>query len=197
MEINEKELLTQKLDEEIKSLDIKKQNLITSIRDLEVQRESARKIDEVEIQRERNKSIKETAKLKNSLTGGMERLEQKKTALNEREASLVRRESEVKDAKSWLDKLATERAEVYELRRKSERMMAEAQEKMEIVKANEESYQAKRDELTGREKAVEQKEKWWNDRIGELEMKEKEMKMEMADLEALRRVIETEEVSNV
>ncbi len=190
LKLGEKELLKKKLDEEIKALSITKENLITSIHDLNVHREADKKVDEVMIQRDRNKAKKEIVDLKNSLQSQIKQVENQNASLKERETDVGKREEEVKDAKFWLDKLQTERVELYNLRKKSENMMTQAQEKMGEVNAFEESHQAKTDELVGREKVVENKEKNWNDRIGEVEVRERNLRDWESDLTAREKALE-------
>ena len=78
--ISEKELLKNKLNEEIKTLGITKENLITSIHDLKVHSEADKKVGEVEMQRERNRMKKEISDLKDSLTSQMKQIETQKEA---------------------------------------------------------------------------------------------------------------------
>jgi len=193
-------ILVNKLKEEVKALEDKKENLQMQVFDASHRKEEAQKYDEDKIARERNKLIVEVNAMKSKVVSREEAVRRHEERLEEREMTVNKREQEIKDARDMFNKLEKERYEIYELRREAKRMTDEAKERMAEVVAWEETKQAELDNIAARRKAVEQLEKQWNDSIGKLEADIKKYNLDKADLEAREKALEgklTKEVVNV
>lgn len=194
--ITERELLNNKLTEETENLKIRRGNLETQIISLERQKESTQNIDNAKYQESRNRALQALANEKDKVSKERNEWHRRNERLNEQRQMMEKNEKVLGDVKTEMDKLQKERMEIYDLRKLANEMTRQAEEKFGEIEGFKESQEATKQDLESRIKVNEDKDKYYNDLIGEVEAREKAVKVREANCAALEMKYDKKEVKN-
>jgi chromosome segregation ATPase len=174
------------LKKEVEKLQIEASNLQAQKHTEEVAKESQQKLEKLDVQKQVLGEEQRINNLKSELDSRTTAVIQQEERLRERLADLEKREMELVDIDKKRAELNQERANFNMYKYNIERELDQA--KITIADANvcQEKLDAERFTIDGRDKHLKEQEKWWNDRIGELEEKEKQVKIEVQHLEGLK-----------
>lgn len=194
--ITERELLNKKLAKETEDLKIRRGNLETQIISLERQKESTQNIDNAKYQESRNRALQALANEKDAVSKERSEWHRRNERLNEQRQMMEKNEKTLGDVKTEMDRLQKERMEIYDLRKLANEMTRQAEEKFGEIEGFKESQEATKQDLESRIKVNEDKDKYYNDLIGEVEAREKAVKVREANCAALEMKYDKKEVKN-
>lgn len=186
-EIDTLKKIRENLREEIGRLQITVSNLEAQKHSSQIQQEQADKLSDADTF---NKFAAEERKVEVKRIEAEKRIdtaEQIERKINDREREVERRELKTMDLEEKIADLNRQRSNFEAYKTTIERDLETA--KITIAEANAtlEKINSEKQSLVAREKAVKEKEAWWNDRIGELEANIKAFKIEKEQFEGLKK----------
>jgi len=178
---------------ELEKLDIELSNLNAQIHTQQVRREQDKKIDASEMATKFAEEKRKIDAEQSKLDIRLRELDLKEQDLRNRDAAIKIREQDVVDYDKKRLQLSAERSNFLKYKYDVELELVGA--KNTIAEANETQNKIKmdRDMLDNREKQIKEKEKFWNDRIGELQDLEKKLETQRLNMEALENNKQVEE----
>jgi len=184
------EEIKSKLTDDVEKLRVMQSNLDASLHTKEVELEEKFKLRKMELEREILKEKEEVKKIKEKTEARIDLASRQEEGVRARIFELEKRELDVVDLTKKKNELTIERNNFQLYKFNIEKQLEVALEKIAEANELEEKIKMENEALLGREKSVAEKEKFWNDRIGELELFEKQITRERENLEALQTVKE-------
>ena len=171
----------------INRLQAQEMNLVESIKQKTIQLDGMARVDDnkklVDIQVKYDRVIQREA----SLEAEKRKQELKTEEINHRLSSIESRELQAKDLDSKTNKFYEERRNFENYRNKVIKELKEAEGKAAGFKDIEDNLLKREQDIIAKRKSLDLRDKEYMDRIGELNEKEKSVKMEIEHLEALKK----------
>ena len=188
-EIRSLEKIKENLKAEISNLQITVSNLQAQQHSLGIQKEQADKLSDAD---KYNKFAAEKREIEMKRIEAEKRIDTAETIerkVTDRERDVERREMKMSELETHIANLNKQRAN-FEIYKTSINDQLEAA-KITIAEANAsfEKIEAEKQSLANRIKAVAQQERWWNDRIGELEARERAFEIEKENSLGLKKEV--------
>lgn len=183
-----KEVLTM-LEEKVNSLRIEEVNLNARLQADSLRIEAQKKIDEIELTKKTN-NANSSLDNREAKVLSMERvILLKEQEVKKRIGDLEGREREVVDFDERVKKFNQERKSFEEMRRSQIAELDVITEKKAHLTGKEDELKVREDNIRGREKAVTKQEKYYQDRVGELDAWARDIKTQVEHLEGLKKEI--------
>ena len=181
------------LEEKIKQLEIRESNLNAQMHSKQIEFESSRKMDELDARTRLQKERDAITTKADGISARYSQLEIEEEKFRERKIMLEKREEELIIIEKERVELNQERSNFNVYKFNVERELEQAKIVIADANAAAEKLEMYEEDLKGREAKVKQQEKFWNDRIGEVEKKEKELRIMQENFEGLK---QAEEIKN-
>lgn len=178
------------LEEQIKQLEIRKNNLDAQLHTETVKREIDKKLEDTEKKKEFIQEADKLDNLRNQLNSRVTAIELLEEQQRSRIIELEKREMEMINIEEKRMDLNNERSNFNKYKYEIELELEKAKEIIAEANVSEEKIRMNNEALAGRERLVKDREKYWNDRIGELEEIEARVKREIENLEGLKKAKE-------
>ena|SRR3990172_725164 len=177
-EIDSLKKIRENLKEEVSRLQIIQSNLEAQKHSADILKDQVDKREDAETF---NKFAAEERRIEQKrieAEGRIDTAENIERSLASRVNEVERRELKTSELETLIAKLNQERANFAIYKDRVEKELQEAQEIIAHAAVTYESINAEREALVGREKKVIEQERWWNDRIGELEIERRNFQIE-------------------
>ena len=184
------------LESDIKRLKDTRDNLESQVLGLEIRKERLDKSQGAQDQAKINKVIVELNETRGKLGAQMSSLEEREARYRERMIVLERREADLINLNKKMKELHEERLAIYRLRDDASKIMEKA--KITMAEANEtlKAIDLEKHDLSLRETQIAKREEEWNNRIGALEKREKQLGAFEKDLISLQAELKEKEKRN-
>lgn len=194
--VSEKDLLSQKLSDEIDEKKTFISNLDSQIITLERQNKAEHNVGEAKYQETRNRALRELSDQKGAVSKEKAEWHRKNERLNEQRQMLEKNEKAVGLVKEQMTKLNGERREIYAFRKEAQEIMRKAKEEWGEIRGFKQSQEAMKQNLESQIKNNEDKNKYLMDSIGEVEARVKAVSIRESNCKALEMVHDKKEETN-
>ncbi len=176
-------------EEKLFKLRAEEMNLKTSIENEKLKLEASRKIEEVKQDRNLAHNLDSVQKAESRLRSREASVEILESQIRDRLFEVTKREQELLGLENKRIALMEKRSNFERYRKGVEADLEKAKNIIQEASVVYEDIRTKQENLKAHNKAIIVKEKYWNDRYGELAAKEKEFKILVEHLESLKGVV--------
>lgn len=175
--IEEAKTVIDMLTGKIKRLRIEESNLEAQIHQRKIAVESSDKLKELEILQKYQGEDKRLKLIEDKLKGKEDLITRLEEHLDKRKRDIEERELELSEINTERDKIGRERDNFNAYRVQITKDLELAKITIAEANASKEEIEQLNHALEGRKIKIEEQEKWWNDRVGELEVREKALEI--------------------